>query len=101
MAEFGPKLSAAYWSGRERLVVKVARSYLPRGLRWLVRTPRLLAIVYKLRSSWRPTIYVGVDPGACAFCARSKDGTLHVLEVSTASPTDWVQVDDIRKAMCR
>lgn len=69
---------------REQICVDVARSYLPRPLRWMVGRPRLLRIAYALRPSWRPTIYVGVDGEFTVFSARAKDGTLMYFEGSTA-----------------
>lgn len=74
---------------RERLARRAALTYLPRGLKWLVDRPRLLRVVYKLRPSWRPTIYVGVDGDFTAFCVRGKHGIIY-CEGSTA------RVDDAR-----
>lgn len=47
----------------EAMVRDTARAGLPRGLRWLADRPRLLAVAYRVRPSWRPTVVCGFDPG--------------------------------------
>lgn len=76
------RLSATRAANLERLARQVARTYLPRRLGWLVDHPRLLRIAYKLRPSWCPMIYYGIDGDATAVGMRSKDGTFHLLETS-------------------
>lgn len=77
------KVSDAQAGQRERLVERVARSWLPRPLRWLVRHPRALRVAYAVRPRWRPTVHVGVDGDVSVYSARMKDGTLAVLEITT------------------
>lgn len=41
---------------REARAVALVCPRLPPALRWLVRYPRILAVLYCLRPAWRPTL---------------------------------------------
>lgn len=77
------KASEIHAAQQERLAERVAESWLPHPLRWLVGHPRLLRFAYRLRPGWRPLMYVSTDDGSTAYCARMKDGTMAVLEITT------------------
>lgn len=63
----------------------VARSYLPRALRWLVDHPRLLKAAYQLRRRWQPVVHVGADLDNTVAMVQHKDGTLIVLNETIAT----------------
>jgi hypothetical protein len=70
---------------REDVLREAARERLPRGLRWAVSKPRVLAVLYRLRGTWRPTISYGVDGGVTVACVQRADGTIAFVETFTVT----------------
>lgn len=64
---------------REQAMREIARSYLPRPLRWLVGRPRALAVAYRVRPRWRPTIVTGTDGGISVSMTTDAAGSRYVV----------------------
>lgn len=64
---------------REDAMREIARSYLPRLLRWLADHPRALALAYRIRPKWRPTIVTGTDLGTTVAMVTDAERTRFVV----------------------
>lgn len=69
-----PSIQAVWDLARQRedALRGVARSYLPRPLKWAADHPRVLRWLYRLRRSWRPVVVTGTDLGVTVMAVRER-----------------------------
>ena len=84
MEHFDPSaVAAAAWKQiaeqREDAYRSIARERLPRRLGWVIDRPGLLKLAYRLRPSWRPTVFIGTDGDTTVTMCESGDGVMTVL----------------------
>lgn len=76
----------------EAALREVARDALPRPLRRAVDHPRALAVLYRLRPSWRPEVAYGFDLAepdlSLTICAAHPDGRISVIYSASTEVKD-------------